>query len=108
MRVSETVFADVVVVVVRAVTLRLLFVVRADVRVAFFVAEFFGIKIVTGLVVRADTFVRSGVRDVNERVVRAVVVFARDTVFSPRTAASAPDMQNRHAQIKSKNFFISR
>ena len=91
----------------RAETLRVVVVERADFLVLFDVV---GIKIVTGFVERADTFVFSGVRDAIVRVARAVVVLdfvVLDTVFSPRTAQSAPDTQNRHAQTKSKNFFIS-
>ena len=107
MRVSPIVF------VARAVTLRFVFVVDCVVvRVAVFVDEFFGVKIVIGFVVRAVTFVRNGVRDVIVRVARAVVfadvLFARDTVFAPRSAAPASDMQSKNAQTKSKNFFISR
>ena len=65
----------------------------------------------TGLTARGETFVRSGVREDTERVVRAVralsVLLARETVFSLRTAQSAPVVQNKKAQIKSKIFFIS-
>jgi hypothetical protein len=74
------------------------------------VAVFFGIKTVTGLVERADTVVLSGVLDVIERVVRAVVAlfWLRDTAFPSREAAPALNTQTRNAQTKSKNFFISR
>jgi len=97
----------------RAETLRVLVAERAEYLVLVrFDEELVGIKTVTGFVERADTVVFNGVLDVIERVALAVVVFVLDfvldTEFSPRTAHSASGMQNTKAQIKSKNFFISR
>ena len=83
---------------------------RAEVRVATLCVALLGINTVTGLEERADTAVFTGVLDVKVRVARApelVAPLSRAEVFSPRTADSAPDTQNKAAQIKSKNFFIS-
>ena len=106
MRVSIT---EPAVVVARAETLRVVVAERAVVfLVVVFDEDFVGIKIDTGLVERADTVVFNGVLEVMVRVARAVEVFVRDTVFSPRVAPSALVKQKRQAQTKAKNFFISR
>jgi hypothetical protein len=114
-RVSDAEFT--LFVVERTETLRLVVVIGRDgIRVAtFFVVaafDFVGIKTVTGFADRADTVVFNGVRDETVLVARTAVVFvaaarARLLVFVPRTALSAPIVQNKAAQIKSKIFFIS-
>ena len=114
-RVSEAEFTPFV--VARTETLRFVVVDgRGEVRVATFLVvaalEFLGIKIVTGFADRADTVVRNGVREETVLVARTAVLFvvaarARLLVFVPRTALSAPIVQNKKAQIKSKIFFIS-
>ena len=109
MRVSDTV--SLFVVVARADMVRAFVFVpeRADVLVAVGVV-FFGIKTVTGFVARALTTVFIGVRADTERAFLAFVVVTdlpRVVVFSPRTAPSALNMQNTHAQIKARIFFIS-
>ena len=96
------------IVAAREETLRGVFVGCVVVLVVALNEEFVGIKTDVGLTERADTVVFNGVLDVIVRVARAVEVFVRDAVFSPRTALSALVKQNKHAQIKAKIFFISR
>ena len=110
---SAPVFVSVTddVVAARAETFRWGVVERADAFVTVFDDVFLGIRIVTGLVDRADTFVFKGVREDIERVALAVVVefvfLLRVALFSVRTAAPALNTQNKPVQTKSKIFFIS-
>ena len=111
-RVSVAAGFSSVVVAARADTVRFCFVAeRTDVRVAVVLFSDRGNKTETGFVARGATTVFTGVLDVTDRVARMAVApwayLLRTTVFSPRDAASALNMQNRPDKTKSRIFFIS-